>query len=263
MPRIARSFPLWSRSAIAAAAAVASGLLWLACPPAFAAALHLSPVVLHLDAESPTRLLTLMNPGDRSISVEISVWAWALDESGEDVTTETGDLIAFPEVFKLEAGETRVVRVGSLAPVGADEKTFRLFIDELPQDDAAQGATVRLLTQFSLPVFVGPAAPAEPRVVLEPPDLSGGLLSFRLANTGNAHVGPHSVHVLGHSRDGGVLIDEALEGWYLLSDSSRPHSVPLPSQLCRALDRLTFAVEGRQSSQEWSLTVTPELCGST
>ena len=57
-------------------------------------------------------------------------------------------------------GEQRNIRIGTAAPPGASEKTFRIFIEELPAPAAGSSGglpgQVTIRTRLGIPIFLGP-----------------------------------------------------------------------------------------------------------
>ena len=109
-----------------------------------------------------------------------------------------GALVFFPALLSLGPGKERKIRVGSTIPAGAAERTYRIFVEELPPARVSKvanaGTQVRVLTKMGVPIFVQPARP-EPAGRIEMEGSEGGHLRFRVRNTGNAHFLLESMHV--------------------------------------------------------------------
>ncbi|MBY6203273.1 fimbrial biogenesis chaperone [Halomonas denitrificans] len=138
-----------------------------ASSPAAASGLQISPTRVDLDAEQPIAALHLKNGSDREIAFEIELAEWS-QSGGSDQFEPTPDLLVSPPVFILPAGEEQVIRVGlaNRAITDGIESSYRLFIQELPDEEAASVNGLRMLVRLSLPVFVRPAE-FEPRPALQ------------------------------------------------------------------------------------------------
>lgn len=128
-------------------------------PLSLAAALQVSPTNLtfrHAGERARAKQVWLTATGDRQVSGQVRVYEWT-QRDGQDVLTETRDVIASPPVMIIPAGETQVVRLINKTTSTEREKAYRLIIDELPADDELPArAGVNLLLKYSVPVFVPP-----------------------------------------------------------------------------------------------------------
>ena len=64
----------------------------------------------------------------------------------------------FSRIFSIDKQDQRVVRVGLKVPSATNEKSYRLFIEELPPqaEPGKKGAQVLFVLRFGVPVFVRP-----------------------------------------------------------------------------------------------------------
>ena len=86
----------------------------------------------------------------------------------------SADVTFFPKLVELAAGASRNIRVGINAGVARDvEQSFRIFIEELPDQSAPAANTVALRTKVGIPVFVRPAKPVR-TAVIEGVSVEGG-----------------------------------------------------------------------------------------
>src|SRR4051812_21651196 len=122
-----------------------------------AAGLNVSPVQVRLTPEESKALVTLRNDGQTETRFQVSAVAWDEDAAKGMVLTPTQDVVFFPALFALKAGETKNVRVGVTVPFGPVEKTYRVFVEELPPPEKpTTSSSVRVLTRVGIPVFVAP-----------------------------------------------------------------------------------------------------------
>ena len=112
------------------------------------------------------------------------------------VLAATEDIILFPSLLTLDAGETRKVRLGTTVPRSGTEKSYRAFVEELPpqQTDAVTGGHIRVLTRLSIPVFLQPAQSVL-RGEIADLTVRGATASFEIRNLGNVHFSRTCVHV--------------------------------------------------------------------
>src|SRR5688572_25193200 len=142
----------WIRAvaAVLAAACAAGG-----GSEAAAASFTVDPTQIYLSGRSSSVLLTLHNESKDTLRFQLSVFAWAQSASGEMRLEPTQDIVFFPSLLTLKPDETRRVRVGSTAAFEAREKTYRIFVEELPPvDRAGNRGGVRVLTKMGIPIFM-------------------------------------------------------------------------------------------------------------
>src|SRR5207248_8136707 len=85
------------------------------------------------------------------------------------------ELIYFPKLMSVRPTERRLVRVGLKAPTGAAERSYRLFLDELPDAARPADSGLSFTIRFALPIFL-PATEAHPRGAIESLVLERGKL---------------------------------------------------------------------------------------
>jgi len=176
------------RAALGGPVFTALALIVAVSSPAAASGLQVTPTRIDLDNEHPIAAMHLKNGSDREIGFEIELAEWSQSGTG-DRYAPTSDLLVSPPVFILPAGEEQVIRVGlRKSPADGIESSYRLFIQELPDEDASTVNGLRMLVRLSLPVFVR-RAEFEPRPALQwrleqSPDHAPELV---VANAGDGH----------------------------------------------------------------------------
>jgi fimbrial chaperone protein len=222
------------------------------------------PVQVDLGPHAQTETLTVRNHGAESTRFQVSVYAWNQGAAGEMELAPTSDVVFFPSMFELGPGEERKIRVGLAVPAGPVEKTYRVFVEELPplQLQSTPG-TVRVLTRMGMPIFVEPtmtpsAVAASPRI--ENFRLDKGHLSFDLKNAGSQHVKARGVRLVGRDATGRIRHDEKQPAWYLLAGGLRHYDISLPASDCRAITLLeaTLEADGETATATWP--VRPAQC---
>ena len=222
--------------------AVVAGL----CAPAAsasAATFSVNPTQVYLEGRTTKALVTLRNDSTEVIRFQVTAFTWQQSPAGEIELAPTQDVVFFPALVALKPGEERKIRVGTTSAAAATEKTYRVFVEELPPADSVNnGSEVRVLTKMGIPIFVRPAKAAEGARVTGLA-LNGSAVRFALANAGNVHLVPQQVVVRGAAGDGSPLFDETVAAWYILAGGRRDFDVAIPAAAC---DRLaTITVEAK------------------
>jgi len=186
-------------------------------------------------------------------------YSWAQDEKAEDQYTPTEDIILFPKILTLEAGEERIIRVGKRVPHGEKEKTYRIFLEEIPQPFEVEDTVIRTYLKIGLPVFVLPIK-TEASGEIENIALSEGNLSFTVRNKGNVHFIISSVKVKGFNPSGATAFETEVASRYLLVGHSMAFSFHIPKENCLKMSTLTIDVKTDKFSTGERLDVIPEMC---
>ena len=239
-----------SRNLLAAA-------LWLATTSACAAEFSVSPIRVELARGARSAAVSVANEDPQPLRMQLRLVEWSQDAEGKDLYRDSDELIYYPRLMTIQPREKRLVRIGVKTAGGAAERTYRLYIDELPAaaDDALRPAAsgIRFTLRFALPVFVPPAEPA-PRGAIESIALQDGKLAVAVRNPGN-----QSFRIATVAVRGGAFAAEAA-GWYLLAGATRVHRFDIPAEACRGLRRLEVTVKADRLSLEGGLDVDPGMC---
>src|SRR5262245_19592751 len=124
--------------------------------PASAATFSVNPTQIFLAGRTTSTLLTLRNDSTETLRFQLSVFEWQQGAGGEIELRPTQDVVFFPALLTLNAGEERRVRVGSTVAAGGTEKTYRIFVEELPAESQGDATQVRVLTKMGIPIFIRP-----------------------------------------------------------------------------------------------------------
>lgn len=229
-----------------------------------AAGLNVSPVQVYLTPEESKALITLRNDGAAETRFQVSAVAWDEDASKGMVLAPTRDVIFFPALFALKAGESRNVRVGVTVPFGPMEKTYRVFIEELPPaEKSTSTSSVRVLTRVGIPVFVAPVK-ALHDVKLSAISLSGGKASLDVRNAGNEHFRVDSVRLEAFAQGGAKLFERQVAGWYVLAAGHKRYELELQRDDCAKVRRIVVSVKTeRDEIYQQGLDTPAGACGST
>jgi fimbrial chaperone protein len=199
---------------------------------ASAATFSVNPTQIMLSAKTTSTLLTLSNESDEPIRFQLSAFGWTQTAGGEIELAPTREVVFFPALLMLGPKEQRRIRVGATVPAAAVERTYRIFVEELPPLQApGAGAAVRVLTKMGVPIFLRPAKEAA-TAALNDLGLHAGSLHFTVANTGTVHFVPEQIKVRALGRDGKPVVERDLAAWYILAGGRREFDIALPAAEC-------------------------------
>jgi fimbrial chaperone protein len=225
-----------------------------------AAEFSVSPVRIYLDSARQIETVTVSNASNDELTLQVSFFEWSQDEQAKDVYSPTEDIVVFPKMLSVRKGEDRVLRVGARVPPGGKEKTYRIYLEEIPRPGAeGEGATVRTLMKVGVPVFISPVGGVA-RGEIDEAALSGGALRFRVRNDGDAHLLIRGISVEGTDAGGIGVFRKQVAGWYLLEGRSRVYSVEIPKEECLKAREIRIDVDTDKLSLDRSLDVLPEMC---
>jgi fimbrial chaperone protein len=232
----------------------------LGASPAHAANFDVSPTLLSLSTKAASGTIVITNRSQELLRFHVTAFAWKQRTDGEMILEPTKDIVFFPAMLSLNPKDSRQIRVGSKIKPGAVERSYRLFVEELPplaRNSAEQANTIRVLTKMGLPVFVEATAPkAAPAVT--PLQLQGRQLTFSLKNSGNTHMRVQKVTLTAKSA-GKTVHSEELPGWYVLAGGVRTYSVKLPDAACT--ESTSFEVQMQSESGSPKATLASARCG--
>ncbi len=222
---------------------------------------------MELGANVKSGAFSVLNSGSDKLDVQISVMEWTQDDSGRDVYGETRDVVFFPKIMTVAPNEQRAIRIGLKGPTSLREKTYRLFIEEIPtkkkpQDLAvAEKITARLTiaVRYAIPIFVRPARPQESGV-LEKVEMAAGRIRAAVKNTGNVRIKLQSVVFRGKDAAGRELFSQEVAGWYVLHGMSRPYEATVPPDLCQNLAHIEIEAEAENFTMNGTVPVQKEMC---
>lgn len=224
---------------------------WQALPYAFG----VSPIRLDLGPSARSGAISVSNDDQVRMSFQMKLLRWTQNDKGEDVYEESKDLVYFPRLMSIEPTQKRVIRVGTQAPPGPEELTYRLAIEEMtPLEEGSRGPAVAVRMRFAVPVFVAPLAPAT-KTEVEGLVVARGEVRFVVANTGNQHIRVETARLLRGER---ALREVA--GWYILAGARRSFSVPIPAEECGKPGALTLAIKGEGIDLQREVTVDAGRC---
>ena len=227
---------------------------------------QVTPMRLELESGGKIGSVSVFNSGDEPLNVQIKAKRWHQDsQTGADKLEATKELIFFPKIVKIPAHGSQDIRVGYQGEVKGHERSYRLFVRELPvKKPGLSGA--QFVLQISMPVFIYPVGAEKPRQ----PDMRGiqvhdGQLMLEAVNESPRYYSLNKIEVVGKHGDKQVLSDEKA-GWYVLSGSKKLFPLGIDQGQCLTMDtiQLTGYVLLAQSEEgdtsQASFPVTTALC---
>ncbi len=214
-----------------------------------------TPLRLDFDQSTKSGAITINNDAESALKVQLGLYEWTQDETGKDIYRESEDLLYFPRLATIGPGERRVVRVGLRQPAATlQEKSYRLYVEELPKTLPSGGTQLGVAIRFGVPLFVKPLN-EKPRGVIERLTMAKGELKVKVRNTGNIHFKIASVMAASGER-----FSDEVGGWYLLPGAAREYVIDVPADLCGGLGRIDVAVTTDQLQLEGALDAKPAMC---
>jgi fimbrial chaperone protein len=207
---------------------------------ASAATFTVDPTQIFLSGRTGSVLLTLRNESTEILQFQLSVFAWAQSPTGEMHLVPTDDIVFFPTLLTLKPMETRRVRVGSATTQDVREKTYRIFVEELPPTSTA-GNGIRVLTKMGIPIFLRPVKEVA-TATLSDLRQQDGALRFTLTNAGTVHVVPQTIKVRGLTGSN-TAFDRELEGWYVLAGGRREFDMAFPKNACAQVTSIVVDIQ--------------------
>lgn len=227
---------------------------------ALAGLFSVTPIKLVFGKDAKSGIVMVTNDGDDPLQVQMKAFEWTQDAEGKDQYKETEEIIFFPKIMMLKKGETRSLRTGIKIPASVREKTYRLFIEEIPGPKKEQsGAQVQIAIRFGVPIFVIPVK-EELSGKIEDLALVKGVLNMVIKNTGNTHFIINFINIKGRDAKGAEIFSNELSGWYLLHSVSRSYKTDIPQEPCQNLSKIEVEVKTDQLSLNGKLDVDKTMC---
>ena len=244
-------------------ALIVAGVVALAATaPASAATFTVNPTPIFLSGQTTHSLLTLKNDSDETLRFQLSAFAWQQTPSGELALTPTTDVVFFPALLTLGPKEERRIRVGSTVAPAAQERTYRIFVEELPPQNApAEAAAVRVLAKMGVPIFIRPAKETA-SANLQGLAVRNGALRFVLANAGTVHFVPEKVTVTGVTATGEKIFQRDVPAWDVLASGRREFDIALPNPGCEGAATLAVDVSFAATTLKETLQTPGGACAT-
>ncbi|HET9393304.1 MAG TPA: fimbria/pilus periplasmic chaperone [Candidatus Rubrimentiphilum sp.] len=232
-----------------------------------AATFSVDPIIITLEKTNSSASIAVTNQTTQKLRLQVTGFSWSQSRSGQVELAKTDQLVYFPQLLSLDPGETKRVRVGVTMPQGPTEKTYRVFMEELPSLQSVLGpkgrAQVTLLLKVGVPVFLRPAGSPVVSGAVRSGSVQKGAVNFDVVNTGNTHFSIQSVVISGKSGAGAQLFSQNITGWYVLAGGTRHFVVPISAARCAALSSLSVQVRTDAGRFGETFAGVRKQCGTT
>jgi fimbrial chaperone protein len=207
------------------------------------ATFDIHPTRIFLDGKTKLEKLIIKNVGDSDFPVQVKAYKWTQDEKGDDLYEETEDIITFPKILSVKKGEEKVIRIGTNTTVGAVEKTYRIYVEEIPSpEQSTEGANVRLYMKVGVPLFMKPAKNEE-QAEIESFSMKNGQVAIKVRNRGNAHLIATHINLSGEDGQGKSSFSQEIGGWYILGGAFKTYEIEIPTEACQKTTKLNVEVK--------------------
>jgi fimbrial chaperone protein len=222
--------------------------------------LNVSPVLVELDAARRSALVSIRNTSQAPSRYEVRAYTWSQDAKGTMQLEQAKDLVVFPPLLELAPGEERNLRIGTSAVPAATERSYRIFVEELPAPERPNTPKqIRVLTRVGVPVFFAPTR-TERRGEAAFVTAGAGQVSIRLRNTGTVRMRPTAVVVFGVDVGGERTFEIPLDPWYVLAGDERFYEAALPPGACASTRELRATVQVEPAPIETRLLLPEGAC---
>ena len=208
----------------------------------FAGKFRVTPIKVYFDSGTKSSVINLINEADEELRVQLESREWGQDMTGKDQYSDTSDLVFFPKVMILPPLSKRIIRLGLKNKPVDREKTYRLFVQELPQrDKSEEGVKIAIAMRFGVPVFVTPSK-VEAKGAIGDLQFSGGEVTVPVVNNGNVHMMINKISLKGFDKSNNEIYQKELNGWYLLNNKTRKYQSSIPEETCPKLSSIVVGV---------------------
>jgi len=221
------------------------GMLAMACMLpvlAWSGSFRVAPIKVYFEPGKTSAIVKIVNDDKENLKLELDVKQWHQGTAtGEDLLTDTKDVIFFPKMLEIEPGKEKIVRIGYRGKPSAIEQAYRLFVKELPVIKPGETA-LKFALRIGAPVFV---KPLQTKVALsvESAEVSGGKLHVWVKNSGNSHAMVKKILAAGVNAAGANSLNAETGGWYVLAGVTREFIVELPEKDCGKTSHIKVDVQ--------------------
>ncbi len=218
-----------------------------------------TPIKVYLEEHQKTQTLTLRNESESSVTLQFEAMEWRQDANGQDAYEPSKAIVIFPKILTVEAGSEKTIRLGYQGPpAGAQERTYRVFMTEIPVAKNAE-VGLQMAMRLGVPVFIVPKK-GKPALEIERVGIAKGAGEVQVTNPGNKHVYVKSIEVTGLDASDKSVFTQEVKGWYLLPGIHRVFPVAIPADSCAAGAKLRVtATFANQDIEQVPITTTQPM----
>jgi fimbrial chaperone protein len=223
---------------------------------AVAGTFSISPIRVELSGQQRTEALTVRNEeSDKQVVVQAQVFAWS-QQDGEDVLSETHDVIVTPPVFTLAPNSQQIVRVASRrAPDAKRELSYRLILQEVPPEAPKNFTGLQVALRLSLPIFIASQNRSAPELVWGAAWQADNSLQIAAKNQGDAHA--QIIDFTVHAKSVDVALRNSVVKYVLPgATTSWTLQAPTDAQQLNALKQTTLMLRGSSDRGEIAVELT-------
>lgn len=225
---------------------------------AYAGSFKVSPIRVYMETTTKRSVIKVTNDGDEKVTAQIEAKEWTQGEDGADKYADTKDIVFFPKIMTIEKGEERVVRVGWQGKPSLSEKTYRIFIQELPVKKPGETALIFAL-KLGVPVFIKPVKEVKQRTI-EKAAFADGSLKVTFKNSGNAHYIVTKIIAKGADESGNPAFTHDMGGWYVLPGVTKTFSMDIAREDCLKAVSLAITAEIENGKLEAKAAIDKAQC---
>ncbi len=220
---------------------------------------RIAPIKVVFGGGVRSAIVTIINDDKKRFKFEAKLVEWKQDEEGKDIYTPSKDIIYYPRVITIEPGKRRAIRLGIKMPSAGAEKTYRIFIQGIPEDIKKKATAVHIALRFGVPVFV---KPIREKIAgdIEKMEVKEGDLLITIKNKGNVHFRINTIGVTGLDEKGEKVFEQNIAGWYLLHGVKRVYEVKLKKDVCERLKEISVVVDADRVDFSGKLDVQKAMC---
>ncbi len=173
-----------------------AGFILEGAPLLFGSTLQVVPVRIELSGRNPNTVLQVVNQGGEPVTVQIHLVGWQQQDTG-DSYSETDDIFISPPIAKIAPHARQVIRIALRnKDLLVYERTYRVFIEEVPGLVKSDVAGIHTLLRISVPIYQRPSSPSPvARPVWAADFTKDGDLRVTVSNTGNIHFVVNAISV--------------------------------------------------------------------
>lgn len=227
-----------------------------------AGTLKVSPTSVTLEPKVKTELLYVINTDENEkINIQLEGKSWGQDEKGNDVYSDTKDVVFFPKILTIAPSEKATIRIGYRGEWPKKEKTYRVYIVELPVEKPGT-RSLRMALRIGIPMFTKPATVSkESFPVIEEAGLAESVVGVKIRNKGDRHFVVDKVKAIGYDEAGKEVFSKDSPGWYVLAGSIRSLPIAtLNTDECSKTSNIKVSATVEGKTVETSFKVSKDMC---
>lgn len=246
------------RRMVAVCVAAVASLGWASSA---AAQFNVSPTSIVLTPSETSVLVTLRNDSDHTIRFQLTADTWSHDDDGRMVLGKSSDVVIYPPLVSVAAKESRRIRVGTQVTARVVEITYRMFVEELPDEGPAPLTSkgIRVRTRIGIPIFVRTGKPKAATSV-EGFAVQDSEIHFAIRNTGTAHTVIQNLKLRGVGANDREVFQSTAQAGYLLAQKRQVFQLVFDPGQCAQTRHLLLTAVTDDGTVTSAVDVSPSAC---